>query len=70
MPPTKIQENWPLSLGEETKNRYSRWPSWISDRNDFSDFLIYKSSTGLLVQEKNFQDDRHGGQLGFPIATI
>ena len=46
-------------------------------------FLIYKSprcflasleSTGLSVQEKkrklDFQDGRHGGQLGFPIGTI
>ena len=45
-------------------------------------FLIYKSprcflpsfeSIGLLVQEKrkiDFQDDPHGGRLGFPIEKI
>ena len=40
---TKFQVNWPFGPGEETKNRFSRWPprqpSWISDRNDFSYFL-------------------------------
>ena len=42
MLPSKIEVNWPLDLGEEAKNRFSRWrpwrPSWISDRNDFSYF--------------------------------
>ena len=57
-------------------------PSWISDRHDFSYFLIYKSprcflasleSIGLSVQEKqkiDFQDGCHGGHLGFRIGTI
>ena len=68
--PTKFRDNWPFSSEEERKNRFSRWPpSWISDRNDFSCFYIYKSSrcflpifksTGPLVQEnkrkeKSFQ---------------
>ena len=39
---TKFRVNWRLVLGEETKNRFSRWPpwwqSWISDRHDFSYF--------------------------------
>ena len=87
MPPTKFGVNWLLGLGVEAKNRFSRWrpwrPSWISDRHDFSFFLIYKSSwcflaslesIGLSVQEKkqkiDFQDGRHGGHLGFPIGTI
>ena len=42
MLPTKFQVNWHLGLGEEAKNRFSRWrpwqPSWIYDRNDFSYF--------------------------------
>ena len=42
MLPTKFQVNWPFGSGEEAKNRFSRWlawwPSWISDRNDFSYF--------------------------------
>ena len=43
MLPYKFGINWPFSSGEEAKNRFSRWrpwwPSWISDRNDFSYFL-------------------------------
>ena len=42
MLPTKFRVNWPLGSGEEAKNRFSRWrpwrPSWISDRNSFSNF--------------------------------
>ena len=42
MLPTKFGVNWPFGSGEEAKNRFSRrrpwWPSWISDRNDFSYF--------------------------------
>ena len=61
MLPTKFRVKWLLGLGEEAKNRFSRWLSWIYDRHDFSYFLIYKSpkcflpsfeSTGLSVQEK------------------
>ena len=37
---TKFQAKWPSCSGGEAKNRFSRWrprwPSWISDRNDFS----------------------------------
>ena len=39
MLPTKFGVNWPFCSGERVKNRFSRWwPSWISDRNDFSYF--------------------------------
>ena len=42
MLPTKVGVNWPFGSGEEAKNIFSRWrpwwPSWISDRNDFSYF--------------------------------
>ena len=42
MLPTKFGVNWPFGSGEEAKNRFSRWrpwwPSWISDRHDFSYF--------------------------------
>ena len=84
MLPTKFRVNWPFSSEEEGKNRFLRWPpSWIFDCNNFGNFYINKSSrcfppifksTGPLVQEnkrrKEFQDDRHGGRLGFPIQTI
>ena len=49
MLPSKFGVNWPFSSGEEAKNRFSRWgPSWISDRHDFSFFLIYKSPRCFL----------------------
>ena len=39
MLPTKFGVYWLLGLGEEAKNRFSRWlpwqPSWISDREQF-----------------------------------
>ena len=38
MLPTKFRVNWPFGSGEEEKKRFSRWPSWISDRNDFTYF--------------------------------
>ena len=74
--------NWPFSSGEEAKNRFSRWgpwwPSWISNRNDFSYFLSIShpnASYQVWCQlEKNrkidFQDGCHSGHLGFPISTI
>ena len=41
MLPSKFGVNWPFGSGE-AKNRFSRWqpwwPSWISDRRDFSYF--------------------------------
>ena len=40
MHPTKFRIKWLLGLGEEAKNRFSRWlpsrPSWIYDRHNFS----------------------------------
>ena len=42
MLPSRFGVNWPFGSGEEAKNRFSRWqpwwPSWISDRHDFSYF--------------------------------
>ena len=42
MLPTKFRVNWHLGLGEEVKNRFSRWlpwwPSWIYNRHNFSYF--------------------------------
>ena len=44
MLPTMFGVNWLLGLGEEAKNRFSKWlpwqPSWISDRHDFSFFYL------------------------------
>ena len=89
MLPTKFQVNWPFGSGEERKNTldFSRLPpcqpSWISDWNNCSFFLIYKSprcflpssnSTGLSVQEKkkkiDFQEGHHGSHLECPIGMI
>ena len=42
MLPSKFGVNWPFGSGEEATNRFSRWrrwwPSWISDRHEFSYF--------------------------------
>ena len=66
----------------QAKNRFSRWPLWISSRKDLSHFDLQVSpmlptsfkSIGFSVQEKkqkiDFQDGRHGGNLGFPIGMI
>ena len=39
---TEFQVNWPFGSGEEAKNRFLKWlpwwPSWISNRNDYSYF--------------------------------
>ena len=46
--------NWHFGAAEEAKNRFSRWlPSWISDRNDYSYFLIYKSPWCFLLSFKS-----------------
>ena len=37
MLPAKFQVNWPFGPGEEAKNRF---PSWISNRNDFNYFNL------------------------------
>ena len=45
MLPTKFGVNWHLGLGEEAKNRFSRWPpwrpSWIYDRHKFTNFYLH-----------------------------
>ena len=76
MLPTQFQVKWPFGLGGEANNIFSRWqPSWISNRNNFSYFFIYKSprrflpnykSIGLSVQEKKGKYIFHGRHLGFP----
>ena len=34
----RFQVSKPFRSGKEAKNRFSIWPIWISDRNDFSYF--------------------------------
>ena len=85
MLPTMFGVNWLLGLGEEAKNRFSRWPpwqpSWISDRHDFSYFLstshpdaskqIWSQLAFQFRKRKiDFQDGGHGGHIAFPIGTI
>ena len=86
MLPAKFQVTWPLCSGEVLKNRLFKmgpWGlSWISDQNDFSYFLStshpdasYQVSSQLAFgsgeeAKIDFQDGRHGGNLGFPIETI
>ena len=83
MLPTKFQVNWLFSLGDEAKNRFSRWrPSWISDLNDFSYFLSKShpphascflpsfESTGLSVQEKKPKIDFQNGHHGSHLGFL
>ena len=75
---TKFQVNCPFVSGEEAKNRFSRWwPSWISNRTNFSYFsstgqcfLLSFKSIGLLVQEKKWKIDFQDGRHGFLFGTI
>ena len=72
MLPTKFRSNWLFGSGEEAKNRFSRWPSWrpscTSDRNDFSFFFFFLSTShpdaSYQVSSQlayiDFQDGRHG----------
>ena len=50
---TKFGINWLLGLGEEAKNRFSRWqpwrPSWISNRHDFT---IFDLQVTLMLPSK------------------
>ena len=76
MLPTKFRVNRHLGLGEEAKNRFSRWPRStilaIFDVIHVTSML--PSKFGLSVQEKkqkiDFQDGCYGSHLGFPIGTI
>ena len=64
---TKFRVNWPFGSGEEAKNRISRWrpwrPSWISDRNNFSYFLIYNSPQCFLPSIESTGPGCRGSRL-------
>ena len=66
MQPTKKQVIWPFDSGEVAQNRFSRWwqrwPSWISDQNDFSYCWPSLKSIGLSVYL--------GFQIGMILATF
>ena len=61
-------------------NKHKQDGSWISNQNATIDLQVTSilpmnfESIALSVQEKkfktDFQDGRHGRNLGFPIATI
>ena len=76
MLPTKFRVNWTFGSGEKVKNRFSKWPSWISDRNNFSCFwsTSHPDASYLLVHEKkrkiDFQDGHLGSHLGYQIRKI
>ena len=62
--PSKFGVNWPFGSGEEAKNRFSRWwPSWISDRNDFSIFDL--QVTPMLPSKYQVNWPRGVGGVGF-----
>ena len=83
--PTKFRVSWPFGSREEFQNRFSRlrpWrPDWISSRNEFSCYwsashphTFYQISGQLASRfgeeaEIDFQYDRRGVHLGYPIRT-
>ena len=88
MPPTKFRFNPTSRSGAEVVWRFSRWlswwPSWISERNDFShseslccsDARLPSSfsSNRLRVWEEmsfeDFQDGQHGGHVAYQNGMI
>ena len=63
MLPTKFSVNWPFGSGEEAKNRFSSWRSWISDQNISAIFDLQ----GTLILPTKFQVNwsRVVGGVGF-----
>ena len=71
-------DNTSLFSSKTAELKIDFWPSWISNRNDFTYFLStivthsFKS-TGLSFQKKqkiDFQDGSHSCYLGFLIRMI
>ena len=67
---TKIQVNLPFGLGEEAKNKFSRWPAslppWIFNRNDLA--IIVVQVIPMLptkFQVKVFFSSREKAKNGF-----
>ena len=82
-PPIKFQLNLTYCLGLDVVWRISRWPpwqpSWISEWNDFSNsesvmlpikFWFNPTFGWEEMSYEEFQDDRHGGHLGYKNGTI
>ena len=71
---TKFQVNWPFRLGAILKNSFSRWwPSWISNRNDFSYFWSIshpKFQANWLFGSGEEAKNRFSRWPGFLIGTI
>ena len=79
MLPTKFGVKWLLGLGEEAKNRFSRYLGFpigtilaiLSTSHPDASYQILES-IGLSVQEKkrkiDFHDVGHDGHLGYPIV--
>ena len=75
--PMKFESIALLVWGENVQNRFLSWllgqPSWTSDQNDFSYFLIYKSPRyflsnykpmDLFIQKTKFKIDFQDGNCG------
>ena len=77
MLPTKFRVNWPFD-SEEAKTRFSRWwPTWISDRNDFSYFwssshpdASYQVSIQLAFQFRRREKQIFMTHYGHWLTTI
>ena len=76
MLPTKFGVNWPFGSGEEAKNRISRWlpwwPSWISDRHDFSYFwsISHPNASYQVWSQLAFGFRSRSEKLIFKMAAI
>ena len=59
MLPTKFRVNWHDGLGEEGKNRFSRWPPWrpsfIYNQHDFSYEGCWKWIAYFYLETSNFK---------------
>ena len=78
MLPTMFGVNWLLGLGEEAKNRFSRWlpwrPPWISARHDFSYFWFtshqWRSASVFNTSHGTWQMFMHEKPCLIPIIKV
>ena len=72
MPPTKFQLNPTYRSGADVFSRFSRWPSWIFEQNEFSNSksLCYPNASRQVMAQFDFSFwSRHGLKI-FKMATV
>ena len=69
MPPIKFKLNQTYCSGADAIWRFSRWlpwwPSWISERNHFSNSKSPCCLSVFQITIEDLQDDHHGGHHGY-----